>query len=524
MERFIREKYQHKTLCGEGRPLPSIKHNTGSSSGSSNDIPPPVPAKNAPRLTSSLRSSSAMYPQTSSALPSPPASDFSNSSRRMAGIPEDGPTSRDHSFEGRTVNGNLGSDFPTATPFAESHRSVNSNAQQSYQSNGISFDAPTTSPNPIGVGSTNSAVSHAQTASNSSNPFLRMQPTSSGNSFQQPQPLQTNGFEQSFQNMSISQPQTQQQTQPLFPNNTGSFSTQRPHAPDLQNNPFLKTFTPPISPSPSIYNNPPQQQQQPIHNPFLRTSQSQHFASSNPFGGTQQPAQPTSQPFNWAQPQPPASQQPHYQPLQQPQNQQNFFQQSMVQSPTSQISSSATQTNISAQLQQQPQPQPPVQVNGPDHFVQQQPYQTQQQSFGYSQIQPQLPQQQQQQTYQQPFFQQQQPRPFQDKSSILALYNNNPNPYVQNAQQQPLPLSQQQQPTQAQAYQQPQTQAHPPPQRSVTMPVMPNSSNNPFGAVAPTANQPVTGGIGHVSRESMAFTGGRSASPDAFSGLSARYG
>ncbi|KAL9092471.1 MAG: hypothetical protein Q9159_000818 [Coniocarpon cinnabarinum] len=519
MERFIREKYEHKTLCGEGRPLPSIRQHTGSSSGSSNDIGPPVPAKNAPRLSSTLRSSSAMFTSQNS-LPSPPASDWSsNGSRKMAGIPEDALPSRDHSFESKldqlkgmgfpneTRNstilkgtaGNMDRAIQTLLRLGEGGPSMAMNAHRApQQTNGITIQPTGTSQSST---STNPPPLQQplQTSVNGTNPFFQTQNTS-----QPVQPASASALEQSFQNFSISQPQTQQ----LFPNNTGTWAAQRSRAPSLQNNPFLKTFTPPISPSPY-----PMQQQS--SNPFLRTSQSQTFAPSNPFGQMQQPQQqqvaplmpqatgfshqsapsqsiptPIQNPMQ-AQPTGAAQFQNHPQQMQSPQQ---FFspQQAPIQSPPpSQLPSS----NPYAQhVQQQPQnyftaeSQPPTQAMQPAQF---QNFQNPQQVY---------------QSFQQPHPSYTHQRQYYDKNSILALYNT-PSLQHQTTQQ-----------TQAAAQAPPHIQ-----QRSVTMPLM-NGSSNPFGAApSPNAQPPSVASPGHASRDSMAFMGGRPPSPDAFSGLSARY-
>ena len=534
MERFIREKYQHKTLCGEGRPLPNISQHTGSSSGSSNDAPPPVPAKNPPRLTSTLRSSSAMFPHSPNALPSPPASDFSSngSRQRMAGIPEDGVPTRDHSFENKldtlkdmgfpneTRNstilkgsgGNMNRALETLMKLGEGGDTVFMNSQKNptVQTNGISIQRTGASHSSTGTTPSSATAQHSQASPNTTNPFYQQHAA--------PRSAQSmSAFEQSFQNMAISQ-QPQQQSQPLFPNNTGSWAAQRPQAPGMQNNPFFKTFTPPMSPSPYQYTN--QIPQQPTSNPFLRASQSQTFTPSNPFGATQQMQQQQApvvpQPTGWAQ----SPQQQNFTPQMQSPIQAQAT--GVVQSPF------ATQQSPGVSQQQQVAQSPsayPMQSSNPYvQQTQQQPVQSpgvypMQSPNQYTQQpqQQQLPQtyfdpmQQQQQPQQQAFFQQpqvqsyphSQQRQYYDKNSILALYNT-PSTYGQQQQQ-------------AQV-------ASPPvqsPQRSVTMPIV-NSPSNPFGVLAPATQQPAAA-PGHVSRDSMQFMGGRPASPDAFSGLSARY-
>ena len=533
MERFIREKYQHKTLCGEGRPLPSIKHHTGSSSGSSNDIPPPLPAKNGPpRFTPGMRSSSATFPQTSNALPSPPASDFSsNGSRRMAGIPEDGPPSRDHSFDNKLdtlkemgfpnesrnstilqgTGGSVDKAVETLVRLGEGHGTARSNVLKSSQTNGISFESPAVSQASTGTSVPPTTLQHTQSASNTSNPFNR--PPAAP--IQQPQQTGLQAFEQSFQNMSISQPHTQSQVPSLFPNNTGSWTGQQPANAAVQTNPFMKTFTPPVSPSPYQYHTATQ-----TSNPFLRTAQSQTFSSSNPFGtAVQQPVQaPQSTPMtNWNQPVSAvngysATQAGQPQHQQQSQMQQTYVPQQSMQasSPTSAPMQPLNPFGQSQQSvtyldpnQQQALPQTYSYNQAPNHIQPQQYQNFTQPSQFYGQTYPQQ-------------------RPFQDKNSILALYNTpSPTNQAPYQQQQPQDITQQNF-QQAQTYvsqtEQPPQPPIQPAQRSVTMPIMSNSNSNPF-----TSSTPAKAQTGHVSRESMAFTVGRSASPDAFSGLSSQW-
>ena len=525
MERFIREKYQYKTLCGEGRPLPSIKHHTGSSSGSSNDIPPPLPAKTGPRLTSTLRSSSAMYTHTHDSLPSPPASDMgSNGSRRMAGIPEDGIPSRDPSFDSK-LDAPRSMGFPNESRNTVIIKGANGDMTQAAQTLsrpveggeqiGASLERPTqahgTSVLPTGISQPSRGQGplnqHTQTVSPTSNPFHRAPAAP-----QERMSTSAQNFELSFQSMSLSpQSQTSQRSQPLFPNNTGSWTA--PTA-GIQNNPFLKTFTPPISPSPYQYTSAPSQQLS--MNPFLRASQSQTFTSSNPFSAVQSPQQ--SVPLgstmpDWAPQQlgnqnvashvqspthmysPVAMSPPHLatpQPSDSPSN--NFQQQQVIQAPGV-TQQSATLSNPHVQSQHQLSsihvPQPPTQI--------------QNQPYAYSQNQNSQPQQYP--ASQQPPPGLSQPGQFHDKNSILALYNT-PNLYARQGSQ-----------PQIQREQLDSHVQHP--QRSVTMPLM-DTSSGPFVSLTPVAAQPSVAS-GHVSRESMAFTGGRSTSPDAFSGLSARW-
>lgn len=584
MERFIREKYQHKTLSGEGRPLPSIQHHTGSSS-SSNDIPPPLPPKSNPLLGAGLRSQSSTYPTSQAPLPSPPTSEWSSGgsrngdTMRMAGIPENGTNARRRSLDIKLntlrdmgffnesknatvlkgVSGDLDRAVDSLNRLGEGYGNVLPRTRPVAETNGLSFEKPSEPPtlqfSPQQTGQSQS--------SNASNPFFRQQQSQSSqpqsmqpqppSQTQQPlehhhqQPQSAPSLIQSFGNMNISQDtssrnltqphpqaqpqdQSQPQPQPLFPNNTGSWVTNL--QPQLQTNPFLKTWTPPMTPSPYQYTSTPIPTQ-PESNPFLRSAQLQALAAANHLG--------------------PGAQQMHAQ--QQLQQQHHQFA-GVAQRSASLPVNNAASTQYQQQAHEffQVQPQAPVaqsagltgtfpQTNGyqQQQLAQEQPNaqtapygasQSFQQPYEPQQPQQWQPQQWQQQQQQLPYTnnmqsppllspmsippsqpQHHQPR-YHDKNSILALYNNpppQPQPQPQPAQNPPL----QNQAQQSQALQDSQPAASPaPPQRSVTMPV----STNPFAAPTPT---------GHVSRDSVLFTGqgmgGRSASPDAFAGLSARW-
>ncbi|KAK4540259.1 hypothetical protein LTR36_009664 [Oleoguttula mirabilis] len=393
-----------------------------------------------------------------------------------------------------------------------------------------------------------SAVPRSQSAApaqSSWNPFLS-QPQ------QQAQPL-----ENSFQNLQVSQTGPAQQ----------QYAQQQAYGQQAvyQNNPYEQAANPWDAQNvPQM----PQQQQQPIAQPSYAPQQYQQPAqapqsdqTSNPF--LRRAASQTFTPSNpWAQPAPlqqqVAPQQQNTNPYGVPwqQQQQNAFQQPTTQSPAPMYGGQAeyfAQQQQPQQMQQQPQQTQAQQQQWPVQDQMQQnyavsspapnPWQQQQQQ------QPMMPQQTgapHQQQYQQAPQQYQQPPQEQawsytpkdalpstqpgrfDKSSILSLYSMQPQ-FAASRPMQTLPedgqvLQQQQhqqyqQSQQQQQYQQAQPQQVQP--RSVTMPMQ--QSVNPFMAQqAPMTTQ----GIRHVSNESAAFVGmagdGRH-SPDAFSGLSARY-
>ena len=595
MERFIREKYQHMSLRNDQQTPPNVRHNTGSST-SSNDIPPPLPPKNGPRFGTSMRSASSQYPQSKGQLPSPPASDATNSSaasrdaRRMSRIPEDDRIvaisneemtakiahmrSLGFTDDGRNATYLKAHSYDVAMAMDAMIRS-----QQGERSvNGISIESSQplhTQPSQMvnGTDTTASGVtSKAQApSSNPYNPFMNAT-----------QPTESHSLDQAFQNMSLSQSQQPQQPlqQPPYPYKSNS-ENQQTHQ-NTQSIPFFRTFTPPVSPSPYPSTFAPLQSQQTGHsshnqaNPFLRMSRSQTFSPSNPFGASmyQQP-QPQPQPqqpqYQNASSMPqqvqyqsrhqtpsmpaiPASAQQSQLPQYQTQ-QQSLFQANTIQSPDA-----ISQANPFYQQQQQPQRQQQAQAQAiPNGYSQQLQQQAQSIPNGHSQPQPLLqsqsqPQysQQQQQQHHQPVqslnsypqqiqYHYQQPlssqstgaagNAFRDKSSILSLY--------QTAAPPPPPSSTFNGPITNQRSQQPQDigAGFSAPQRSVTMPLMSHSQSSSFSQpqlllLQPTQMQvqPMQLGMatGHASRDSVLFGGaggmmGRSGSPDAFRGLSARW-
>lgn len=421
-----------------------------------------------------------------------------------------------------------------------------------------------------------SAIPRSQSAApaqNSWNPFLSQQPQ---------QAQQQQHLENSFANLQVSQtgpaPQQQYGQQPMYAGQQTAF----------QNNPYQQpgnaweTQSMPPPPQQQLAAQPSYAQQQyqqpaalvaqptdPSSNPFLRRAASQTFTPSNPWAPPPAPQQQamanqqTGNPFGtpWQQ--------------QAQQNQNIFQQQPATQSPApmyaggqggyfgQQQQPQQMQQSAQSVQQQQPQQSQPQQQQWPAQNPTQQSYasasnpwqQQQQQQPMMSQqtgaIQQQQPQQYQQAPQQQ-YQQQPQEQPWSytpkdalpstqpgrfDKSSILSLYNMQPQHQMSAGRpMQTLPEDgsqvtqqqqqyQQQQQQQQQQYQQPQQQLpqlqyQSAQQRSATMPIQ--QSANPFMAQQTGIPQ----GARHVSNESAAFVGmggeGRH-SPDAFAGLSARY-
>jgi hypothetical protein len=351
---------------------------------------------------------------------------------------------------------------------------------------------------------------------------------------------QPTGLEQSFQGLQVQQPSQ------LFPNTTGGYSSTQPQP---QTNPFLQTYTPPPTmpmqnhyssyPGPGFapqqqFNQP--QQAVPGPNPFLRTSQSQIFQSSNPFGAqstylihsnssgsiygngqhnggvsydngqqngsvsygsNQQNGNALSFGNNQQAYTTPATMPPTMAPAHQPLGQDLFQMRNQFQPPLPILQTQYTRSPTV----QSPATQSPVGYN---------PFQAPQQQQYEAPIQPQP------QSYPYP--------PRHDKNSILALYNTPT----------PTPLR----PGSATLQDSTPGQAATGAKRSVTMPIpsiVQSGTTNQFGTsttgpftstTSGFAPAPVPLGVRHVSNESVDFAGGGMFngrhSPDAFAGLSAR--
>ncbi|KAF2142134.1 uncharacterized protein K452DRAFT_308522 [Aplosporella prunicola CBS 121167] len=548
MERFIRQKYEHKAFSGESRP--TTRHNTGSTS--SEDRPPPLPPKPGNRLGLNLRKPSAQLDAVSPPI-SPGLSGFGdvspprvNKASRVFGhnvrsasadsfesklqtLKDMGfPDERRNNTVLKGLNGNLEKSVETLIRLGEGGRgtsrsasgAASPNPSSGENVNGVTIgrarpSAPGQSYNPFDNFGPGQTAPQQQLM-----PLQTQQPQANGYGappnpynpfFSNSQPMSAHpGLDQSFQNLQLSQPQPQQPA-PLFPNHTGG-----PGNPSVAqqsyNNPFMQAFTPPPVPQiPSQYQTPalyPQQtgfQQPQQSNPFLKTSRSQIFTPSNPFNSQMSGTPTFGQAFSQSQEQG-----------------QQFLQQAVEPRQSHSFSGPSSEY-------QQPQQQFPAQ--GQYQPTQQQdvsqfanPYQQQQQQQQYQQQQFQQQQFQQQQFQQQQYPQQQQQQyqvPRRDKNSILALYGQ---PHLA-----PQPTGA----SQANVAEGPNGV----PQRSVTMPVTSAAngevsatpgSHNPFapGGAQPAGGAGGTGGGGrHVSQESVDFSGLMSGrhSPDAFAGLSSGF-
>ncbi|KAK7542521.1 GTPase activating protein for Arf [Phyllosticta citribraziliensis] len=522
MERFLRQKYEHKSL-GESRP--TTRQNTGSTS-SIEDRPPPLPPKPGNRFGFGLRASSSTFPTSRSDPVSPPRSPglhFNNSSpprvnkasrvfghnigsasadsfeAKLSALRDMGfPDERRNATVLKGLNGNVEKSVETLIRLGEGARSPSGvqtpASTQSDNVNGLSIGrtrpSTTQSSNPFDrldmvppssqhlapLQTQATGVSQASYASapNSYNPFLpATRPPQSAHS----------SLEQPFQNMGLGQAQAQPPQ--LFPNHTGGHGSQNQQQ---SYNPFLQTFTPPPVPQiPSQYAVPQQST-----SPYVQTNgtPSSQGHGANPFLNVS--AAPPNNPFNGQ----PNNLAPFGQPTQQPQQfspQTNFPQQQQQ------------QQMMSMGASQQPQGYNP---NAGQMYQQQADFSTPQPAY------------QQYQVPQNPYQPQAQFPVRRDKSSILALYGQPQLAPAPPAAMMPGDGGM------------PNGQAR----RSATMPVMTSGgpevgaaqagSHNPFAqSVGPQAPGPV-GGTRHVSQESVDFSGmmGGRQSPDAFAGLSARFG
>ena len=559
LEKFIKQKYDQQLLSGKAS-RPAIRNDTGntSSTRSSDDQPPPLPPKPGRRFGFGFgfRSASAALPASNNSnlssprspdgFNSPPSSPLrANKQSRVFGASVGGSGDdiegkmaqlRDMGFtdEKRNMNvlkghgGNLERTIESLVRLGEGS-GPNSRSRTPLQTLGASTTQPLRSSTPVTAGAY--VVTNTPNAKPSQSYISSSEPQNSQTAAPPPEqptrnfspnnPYQTHSqpynpfglalqqfagpgppLEQAFQNMQLSQPQSQQ---PLFPNATGGYPSQLPMAQD----PRSQTMTPPIQQVPQQSMQPPGM----VYNPFMDNILSQNQnVSVNPY--QQNPQSQQAQGYN-----------PFQQPFQ-------TGEQSHINGYGGLSQQMFSPSNQAGDLQQQAvlQPQPFAQTQQPAPQQQQQAaaFVLPQHSF----TNPVQYQAQIQSSYAPQF----QPQPLQpqqtgrlDKSSILSLYN-----YPQLAPPL-LPNT-----GDAQTSAEPQQQALTTPsqlpgttpkaaQRSVTMPVQTTSgSNNPFQSRVTT---PQTNGMSasgpsrHVSQESVevgAYQSGRH-SPDAFASLSARF-
>ncbi|KAI9728498.1 MAG: hypothetical protein M1828_003900 [Chrysothrix sp. TS-e1954] len=553
--------------------------------------PPPKPGQrfgsNVRSVTSPIPRMDAPLPSPPASIKTDRTGASSGETRRMARIPETESSSARGSFDYElrnlrdmgfhddkkniavlhNFNGDLGRTVETLVRLRNGATGAGSPTVQ-IQGNGMSFEGSRSRSSSALVNgiSYEQPAQHSTTSNNPFGPSPSLLRASSD-----PQQL-----EASFQNMNLSNVSQTQVNSNAYANNQNAQHIS-------QSNPFYKPMTPPTAPSLYSFNassqsvgSSPQQQYSSDFSgqnyPLRQSRSQQNFSTSNPFalnmttnGIFQSMYQPQQQThynqsqynqsqqwqqqnqspqlgFGWQNQQqnsspPPTSQATYQQNLFQNQDHSSMPPQSPP--PPNEVSYGYSQQPQQYQQQQQQQLQQPMQIsNMPMGNMNQH----QQQNGFQTQYYPQWNsmQQQQHQLQQQPS----QPQPLRpqatglNKASILALYNAPSPAFSQSAtaspastsnstdissqamysQQTQMPQQPQQYPQQAQPQSQEEFRPVPISARSVTMPLpaanQNGGSNNPFGK-------------GHVSRESMLFTGagsGGRASPDAFSGFSARVG
>ncbi|EXJ65018.1 hypothetical protein A1O7_01357 [Cladophialophora yegresii CBS 114405] len=561
MERFIRKKYQEKSLA-DGKPQPPQRDEYSPTAYSPrppledpNSPPPPVPTKKGKIFGFGLRASSSAYPfsksdkkkkaqepRVDSAFTIPTRGfdsrmDDAHYEMTDAELEKKLATLRDMGFTEternasllRRLNGNVERVVETLVRLGPRENGDTTSRQNTRSAPAQAHPSTSRAPEPSYNPFTQSA-SQPTVGLSLGKPQEPSTPTSattfgSNNPFAAPPDRTTTGLEQSFQSMQVSQ----QPQQALFPHSTGGYPSQpapiqdprsqysmTPPVPSTQYQDFVAS--PPTLPMPS--------------NPFFQpTSLSAQSTGNNPFlPQSQVPMSPPTNPF---------LSQGFIQPPQPPQRQ--------VSLPASFNPFGIPPAQTSPGHQQQFQPQDPFATTSqqtiqqqndsfPTQAAQQQAqpagYQTAQSQFAfpntqYVQAQPQAPAQQQAHAQTPQFLQQHQPsyqqqseqqfpqqaqqpfQPFQhmpqqnsrqDKNSILALYN-----YPQLTSQRlasiPEPATdqhQQQQPQQQQSQQQQQ-------QYQQQFPPMPS---DPFGNL-PSPKRSVTMPVSLSNMHSAGGSGNR---------------
>ena len=569
MERFIRKKYQERSLTS-GKPRIPSRGDTGATGEASmrasvgasfeESPPPPLPPKKGKLFGFKLRASSSAYPQSANdkkKLPKSPRQPDFESAFGVASADYEQPDEAD----GSPVESRQWDRFSRQRPRGSPHihkvvtedevrerlkvlkemgfpderrnetvlRGRNGNLERTIEDLARigSLDKSTMTPAPPPV---------------SDNPFERLDQhpqSQAGLSFENPPPPQqisatntgrasTNPFdavptqaqaqpsiEQSFQGMQISQP--------LFPNTTGGYPAQQQPMFDQRQQ---YSVTPPVPSmhqqygyvaSPPVMNN--------NANPFFQTQQAQQPQFNNPYANTTQnlPMQsPSANPFFNQSALQQSNQSSQTQQLyQQPQASANPF----GIPPEAQSQQPRSMTDPQSAFGQQNQQMPNVNAMSQQSFLQQpsqQAYQQPQQPqspnsntnpflsmhISPTQNQPPPPPLHTFQPQQTPQLMPQQTGRY-DKSSILALYNY---PHLAPQREPLASVPENQDP--------PSSNGNPAPKRSATMPVGMSTSRNPFMNNGDSNNT-----SRHGSQESMAVNGLSSGrhSPDAFASLSSQF-
>ena len=291
MEKFIRQKYQHRSL-EDGKPKPPSRHDSGYTR-SPEGSPPPLPPKTgkffgfglrSASSTSNLRRFSTSKPSSPRRNESPPpplplrtatqdidAGDLGATSfeSKLAALKEMGfPDERRNTTILRGLNGNMDKTIDSLTRLGEGTRPI-SRART-----------------PMPTSSSVAAPASPPRATTSYNPFDQLDPKpanqpsgQSYNPFDMPnsQPASAQPLDVSFQNLQVSQP--------LFPHSTGGYPN-RPTG--LSQSLYQQSATPPVTAtfSQTFSQNGPVSSAQTFdggNNPFFQSSPQPQINSAGPF-------------------------------------------------------------------------------------------------------------------------------------------------------------------------------------------------------------------------------------------------
>ncbi|KGO40267.1 Arf GTPase activating protein [Penicillium expansum] len=505
MERFIRQKYQHRSL-ENGKPKPPSREDSSYSNprarspveSRKNDYdispegsPPPLPPKSGRFFKFGLRSSSSASnlrrfggkpkvasPTSESGAWSPPSpsrrttglgapvADVTTASfeSKMAALQQMGFTDdRRNEMVLKGLHEDLDRAIETLVRLGEGGKPASRSRTPIGTSSGVSarivIPKPETSKNPFPVTTDNTFPEV------SNNPFDRAVSNPVAHSqTQQPQTAAYNPFDQLNSNPASTQPlessfQGLQVSQPLFPHSTGGYPNQTS---SMQHSVYQQTYTPPVTStfSQSPYVTSPQPMEN-SYNPFdqappqpqgglaSQTYPNPNSPQTNPFFNTapqNQPTQPQQQQMTPLATQPGGFEPPRHANTMPFMSSASPFGTSAPFQVQQQQQQSQMQMQPQQQQQQQQQQQPSNGLGAYNPFQQGLAPNTAQNTNGYpSQFQSHLQPQQAQQLMPQPTGM--------DKNSILSLYNMGPT----QSNMTPIP-EQPQQPQQSQQYQQPQPQ------------------------------------------------------------------
>ena len=485
MERYIRKKYQEKSLA-DGKPQPPQRDDNSPTTYSSrpplqdpDSPPPPVPSKKGKIFGFGLRASSSAYPfsksekkkrsqepRVDSAFPIPARGydsrmedarfDMTDADlqKKLAKLRDMGFTETERNTDLlRRLNGNVERVVETLVRLGPRESAKREQVSRPAPAADSTSRAPGPLYDPFNQPSNQPTVGISLAKPQEPSTPTRTTTYSSNNPYAQPDPTPS-GLEQSFQSLQVSQ----QPQQALFPHSTGGYPSQP--AP-MQDPRFQYSMTPPVTSTQyqqSFMASPPAM---PVtSNPFFQpTSVSAQSTGSNPFMPQQVPSSPSTNPFfsqgpaqSAQMPQrqvslpanlnpfgiPPSQSLPPQQLAQQPQFQ---SQDPFGTTPQNQVQPNNPFQQQSFQQQQQQQQQSQPQLTGPQNLQSPSPFP----NFQYAQPQGQAqPQPQAQAQMSMPQFQQQQPQLQQQQATYQQPPQQLQAPYQQQPQQQFAQQAQQQ--------------------------------------------------------------------------------